>query len=408
MGRIVMMPQSNYGGYGDPWSHAFGLLGQAILQKSQQDNENKSLAEAYGQNFQSPQMTGGAPAVAGTQANIDNPQYNPNGLLPAQTLGADAIIPGGASAGGMNSYQPMTPDGNYQPTGAITASQQDPNNPDLAPATQGTPATTGAMPTPAQRDQQIQQQLGLMVRDAAKKGLNLNVMIPALKARALQESATFKDQYNQEQGRIAMDDYVASPSPMKAAYINKTFGIDVAKATQELRDKFSVMNNGGTNQMYSEYTGKPGQSFDKTASPDAVLSAQSRIQAAAMREANRGGGPGARSDNAATHNDIEMYKWASAYTLHPTGETDIYGKPVMTRVQNNPGLAAQLESKLGYGGGQPPAAPQTEDPRIAAARAAGYSEDEIQAFIAGGKPPVKANKPGDVINQEGIPFTSPF
>jgi hypothetical protein len=47
---------------------------------------------------------------------------------------------------------------------------------------------------------------------------------------------------------------------------------------------------------------------------------------------------------------MSMYKWASGYSLQPTGETDYSGKPVMTRVQNNPQLAAQLAQELGYGG----------------------------------------------------------
>jgi hypothetical protein len=66
-------------------------------------------------------------------------------------------------------------------------------------------------------------------------------------------------------------------------------------------------------------------------------------------------GVAARGGSAASNREITnkfgMYKWASSYELRPTGEVDYSGKPVMTRVQRNPQLAAQLEQEL-YGGGQ--------------------------------------------------------
>jgi len=132
-----------------------------------------------------------------------------------------------------------------------------------------------------------------------------------------------------------------------------------------------------------------GSKIMKQVSPDTVYNAQERIAAAGARGPRGGGGQSENSKAA-------MYKWASGFTLQPTGETDIMGKPIMTRVQNNPQLAAQLAGELGYGPTQPTAqqGPATnEDPRIAAARAAGYTDAEIQQFIQGGAKPVQQTTP---------------
>lgn len=125
----------------------------------------------------------------------------------------------------------------------------------------------------------------------------------------------------------------------------------------------------------------------KQVSPDTIYRSQAAVAAAQARGPRGGGG---QSDN----NKASMFKWASGYTLQPTGETDVMGKPIMTRVQNNPQLAAQLATELGYNTAQPAGGNQqgpatNEDPRIAAARAAGYSDAEIQQFIQGGSKPVQ-------------------
>jgi hypothetical protein len=99
---------------------------------------------------------------------------------------------------------------------------------------------------------------------------------------------------------------------------------------------------------------------------------------------------------------MSMYKWASGFSLQPTGEVGYDGKPVMTRVQNNPQLAAQLSQELGYGGDG--GGGGGEDPRIAAARAAGYSDEEIQQFISGGSAPQQARQP--IQQQQNVPINT--
>jgi len=96
---------------------------------------------------------------------------------------------------------------------------------------------------------------------------------------------------------------------------------------------------------------------------------------------------------------MNMYKWASGFSLQPTGEVGYDGKPVMTRVQNDPQLAVQLANELGYGG----QGGGGEDPRIAAARAAGYSDEEIQQFIGGGAPQ-QVRRP--VQQQQNVPINT--
>jgi len=87
------------------------------------------------------------------------------------------------------------------------------------------------------------------------------------------------------------------------------------------------------------------------------------------------------------------YRWALSFTEVPTGKMDIYGKPEMTRVQNNPQLAAKLAGKLGFGppqqeGPAGPALPPVQptgnsdiDSKISNMRAKGAPEQLINDMV---------------------------
>lgn len=98
--------------------------------------------------------------------------------------------------------------------------------------------------------------------------------------------------------------------------------------------------------------GNAGEWTDKQLTPGEVQTGQihrenmqNQREIASMRGSNGFGSVGGTSAQ-----KMSMYKWASGYSIQPTGEVDYSGKPVMTRVQNNPQLAAQLAQELGYGG----------------------------------------------------------
>lgn len=134
--------------------------------------------------------------------------------------------------------------------------------------------------------------------------------------------------------------------------------------------------------------GNAGEWTNKVASPEAQLSAETARRGQDLSYAGTMAGINARSAASGvaggnTSQKMSMYKWASGYSLQPTGEYDALGKPVMTRVQNNPQLAAQLAQELGYGG-QGGGRQQTREEQIAAARAAGYTDEQIQEFLGGG------------------------
>lgn len=120
--------------------------------------------------------------------------------------------------------------------------------------------------------------------------------------------------------------------------------------------------------------------------------------------ASQARGPGAPAGSLTDSKLFDVYKWASAWQEVPTGKEDINGKPIMTRIQNDPQLAAQIGTQLGFRPGQTAPA-QNEDPRIAAARAAGYSDAEIQAFVQGGKLPAA---PATAPAQPAQPVTANF
>ena len=133
------------------------------------------------------------------------------------------------------------------------------------------------------------------------------------------------------------------------------------------------------------------------------------------------GGVGSTGSNS---NKMSMYKWASGFTLQPTGEFDYNGKPIMTRVQNNPQLAQQLAQELGYGGQsgeqQGNSVPSTGDSRIdgmiANMRSNGAPEQVISAMVeeeqgkvatiqTQNQPPPPQNSPYVSVNNEGVKTT---
>jgi Tfp pilus assembly protein PilV len=90
-----------------------------------------------------------------------------------------------------------------------------------------------------------------------------------------------------------------------------------------------------------------------------------------------------------------MFKWASGYDLVPTGEVDYNQKPIMTRKQRNPELAAALAAELGYvpeAGEQPQAGGTVEQmkPKVAQAKQAGYSDAEIAQHLGITDPAIAA------------------
>lgn len=146
--------------------------------------------------------------------------------------------------------------------------------------------------------------------------------------------------------------------------------------TIDLGDRTLPLGIGKDGSIVNLITGKPPtqEELTKGVSADAKYSVDNR-PAPVYREPSSG----------SNRSDIDIYKWASSFTLQPTGAVDSSGKPLMTRVQNNPTLARQLGIKLGFEQGDNNT--QGEDPRIAEARALGYSDAEIQAFLNGSPQP---------------------
>jgi hypothetical protein len=114
---------------------------------------------------------------------------------------------------------------------------------------------------------------------------------------------------------------------------------------------------------------------------------KNRAAAAAARASSGGGG----GNGLTSANLLALYKDATETVQEATGEFDINGRPVMTRRVKNPELAKRLQPIIDglLPGGQ--SSQQQIDPRIAQARAAGYSDEEIQAFINGSPQPSTPN-----------------
>jgi hypothetical protein len=226
--------------------------------------------------------------------------------------------------------------------------------------------TISAPKTLQEQNQMIDAQLRTKMKEMVANGANPKEALMFLRQEANDAKANRAE--IDKQNQIASFENETDPRKkimigMRSGLIGKEGAMMLIQPNVETK----VINTGGANVVvgFDKMTGKyvnlkdgveiAADELQTMLTP--TLSPAQQEQFAIQREgqqitrdgqrlrATGGGGTGG-----STSSKMSMYRWASGYSLQPTGEVDIMGKPVMTRVQNNPQLAAQLAQELGYGG----------------------------------------------------------
>lgn len=144
-----------------------------------------------------------------------------------------------------------------------------------------------------------------------------------------------------------------NPELLKAAWANPEYDIKMIDLGGS--KKLMAVNKQNPSDMVDMFTGDVTMTPYQKGSLDVQREGnQIRREGIAARAA--GGGRG--NSNKMDSGKLATYRWAAGYDVVPTGENDMNGKPIMTRVQRNPQLAKSLESELfgdysGAGNDQP-------------------------------------------------------
>ena len=160
---------------------------------------------------------------------------------------------------------------------------------------------------PKNLDQQvkmIRSQIPLAMKELIAKGYNPKEVLPLLQQASNDKIAEHTSTYQQKQVEDLYQGFITEENPNKKAMYAarlKQSGYDVTTPYKEFAPTYQSENiNTGGQQLglsFNPKTGKYEQQFivDNTVSPDAQLSANARLQAAAMRGSGASGGGGSRS-----------------------------------------------------------------------------------------------------------------